>query len=120
MRSSWCQTDFLPAGIANDLAGAKRAAPLVARAGLNTGDDLRLRPYWTPHRANQHQHPKKCIAGRVAIRRTPLSRQRPLTSLGSGMAADLDSDIVGRVVGSLTAVIVVACDDETFIIWEPS
>lgn len=34
--------------------------------------------------------------------------------------ADLDSDVAGRVVGSLLAVIVAAYDAETYIIWEPS
>jgi hypothetical protein len=34
--------------------------------------------------------------------------------------ADLDSDIAGRVVGKLMAVIVAAYDDETYIIWELS
>jgi hypothetical protein len=33
--------------------------------------------------------------------------------------ADRDSDIAGRVVGSLMAVIVAAYDAETFLIWEP-
>jgi hypothetical protein len=33
--------------------------------------------------------------------------------------ADLDSSICGRVVGSLSAVIVAAYDAETYIIWEP-
>jgi hypothetical protein len=40
--------------------------------------------------------------------------------LGLVDGADLDSDIAGRVVGSLMAVIVAAYDAETFIIWEPS
>jgi hypothetical protein len=40
--------------------------------------------------------------------------------LGLVDGADLDSDIAGRVVGSLMAVIVAAYDNETFIIWEPS
>lgn len=40
--------------------------------------------------------------------------------LGLVDGADLDSDVAGRVVGSLLAVIVAAYDAETFIIWEPS
>jgi hypothetical protein len=41
-------------------------------------------------------------------------------ALGVVAGADLDSDIAGRVVGSLMAVIVAAYDAETYIIWEPS
>jgi GR25 family glycosyltransferase involved in LPS biosynthesis len=40
--------------------------------------------------------------------------------LGLVDGADLDSDIAGRVVGSLMAVVVAAYDNETYIIWEPS
>jgi hypothetical protein len=40
--------------------------------------------------------------------------------LGLVDGADLDSDVAGRVVGSLLAVIVAAYDAETYIIWEPS
>ena len=39
--------------------------------------------------------------------------------LGLVDGADLDSDIAGAVVSSLTAVIVAAYDAETFMIWEP-
>lgn len=41
-------------------------------------------------------------------------------ALGLVDDADLDSDIAGRVVGSLLAVIVAAYDAETFIVWEPN
>jgi hypothetical protein len=41
-------------------------------------------------------------------------------ALGLVDGADLDSDIAGRVVGSLRAVVVAAYDAETYIIWEPS
>ncbi len=40
--------------------------------------------------------------------------------LGLMDSADLDSNIAGRVVGSLLAVIMAAYDAETYIIWEPS
>jgi hypothetical protein len=40
--------------------------------------------------------------------------------LGLVDGADLDSDVAGRVVESLMAVIVAAYDAETYIIWEPS
>jgi hypothetical protein len=39
--------------------------------------------------------------------------------LGLVDGADLDSDVAGRVVASLVAVIVAAYDAETYIIWEP-
>jgi hypothetical protein len=45
---------------------------------------------------------------------------RSAEELGLVDGANLDSDIAGRVVGSVVAVIVAAYDAETFIIWEPS
>jgi hypothetical protein len=44
----------------------------------------------------------------------------PAEVLGLVDGADLDSEIVGPIVGSLLAVVVAAYDNETYIIWEPS
>ncbi len=44
----------------------------------------------------------------------------PAEELGLVDGADRDSDVAGRVVGSLLAVVVAAYDAETYIIWEPT